>query len=47
MLGGEKQVSNAYKAPLLQFLFNRQKKALEIFGKPDYYDPMTSDFAFG
>jgi hypothetical protein len=39
MLGGEKTVSNAYKAPFGQFLFNRQKKALEIFGKTDYYDP--------
>jgi hypothetical protein len=47
MLGGEKTVSNAYKAPFGQFLFNRQKKALEIFGKTDYYDPTTNDFAFG
>jgi hypothetical protein len=23
MIGGEKNVSNSYKAPLLQFLFNR------------------------
>ena len=37
MLGGEKQKLNAYKAPFGQFLFNRQKKAREIFGK-DYYD---------
>ena len=47
MLGGEKNLSNSYKAPFGQFLFNRQKKALEIFGKTDYYDPMTNDFEFG
>ena len=47
MLGGEKNVSNSYSAPFGQFLFNRQKKTLEIFGKTEYHDPMTTEFAFG
>jgi hypothetical protein len=47
MLGGEQNASKAYKAPFGQFLFNRQKRCIDIFGKSDYYDSGTSDFGFG